>query len=125
MNNLRNRVNLIGNIGMDPKIRELNGGKKMARFSLATSDSYRNNEGEKVTDTQWHNIVVWGPQADFVEKYLHKGQELAVEGKLTHREYQDDKGERRFFTEIVASQILVLNFRDKQPAGAGEKEPAV
>ncbi|HHJ09987.1 MAG TPA: single-stranded DNA-binding protein [Bacteroidetes bacterium] len=123
MNNLRNRVNLIGNIGMDPKVREIKGGRKMARFTLATTDNYRNSEGEKVSDTQWHNIVVWGNQASFAEKYLHKGQEIAVEGKITHREYTDDKGEKKYFTEVVANQILVLNYRDKQPVITEAGEP--
>ncbi|MCD6200216.1 MAG: single-stranded DNA-binding protein [Bacteroidales bacterium] len=123
MNNLRNRVNLIGNIGLDPKVRELKGGRKMARFTLATTDSYRNSEGEKISDTQWHNIVVWGNQAAFAEKYLHKGQEIAVEGKITHRDYTDETGGKKYFTEVVANQILVLNYRDKQPATTEAAEP--
>ena len=122
MNNLRNRVNLIGNLGMDPEIREINGNKKRARYTLATSSSYRNNEGEKVTDTQWHNIVAWGPQADFAEKYLHKGQEIAVEGKLSHRDYTDTKGEKKYITEVVVNQVLILKYRDKQPTDATEAE---
>ncbi len=122
MNNLRNRVNLIGNIGLDPKVREIKGGRKVARFTLATTESYRNSEGEKVSDTQWHNIVVWGKQASFVENYLHKGQEIAVEGKITHREYTDDNDVKKYITEVVANQILVLNYRDKRPATADAEQ---
>ena len=122
MNNLRNRVNLIGNLGMDPEIREISGNRKKARFTLATTSSYRNSEGERVTDTQWHNIVAWGPQAAFAEKYLQKGQEIVVEGKLMHRDYQDSKGEKKYITEVVVNQVLILKYRDKQPVGADEKE---
>ena len=83
MNNLKNRVNLIGNLGIDPQVRETGNGRKVARFTLATSESYRNSKGDKVTETQWHNVVAWGNQANFAEKYMEKGQQVAVEGKLT------------------------------------------
>ena len=118
MNNLRNRVNLIGNIGIDPQVREVQGGKKMARFTLATKDTYRNNDGEKVTETQWHNIITWGAKAVFAEKYLRAGQEVAIEGKLNHREYTDEKGDRRFYTEVVANDMLILRSRERRPETA-------
>ena len=108
MNNLRNRVNLIGNLGIDPKVTELDGGRKRVRFTLATNDFYRNTDGEKVVDTQWHNIVAWGNNAVFAEKYLKKGMEVTVEGRLTYREYEDKKGERRFMTEVVVDRMLIL-----------------
>jgi single-strand DNA-binding protein len=114
MNNLKNRVNLIGNLGMNPQVRELGNGRKVARFTVATSESYRNSKGDKVTETQWHNIVAWGSQANFAEKYMEKGQQVAVEGKLTHRQYQDAKGEKHYITEVVVNEILILKYRDQQ-----------
>ena len=108
MNNLKNRVNLIGNLGADPEFKELEGGKKIAKVRLATSESYKNKDGEKITDTQWHNLVMWGHKAEFVEKYLKKGQEVAVEGKLNHRSYDNAEGEKKYFTEIVVNEILML-----------------
>jgi single-strand DNA-binding protein len=114
MNNLKNRVNLIGNLGMNPQVRELGNGRKVARFTVATSESYRNSKGDKVTETQWHNIVAWGSQANFAEKYMEKGQQVAVEGKLTHRQYQDTKGEKHYITEVVVNEILILKYRDQQ-----------
>jgi single-strand DNA-binding protein len=116
MNNLKNRVNLIGNLGMNPQVRELGNGRKVARFTVATSESYRNSKGDKVTETQWHNIVAWGSQANFAEKYMEKGQQVAVEGKLTHRQYQDAKGEKHYITEVVVNEILILKYRDQQTA---------
>jgi single-strand DNA-binding protein len=114
MNNLKNRVNLIGNLGIDPQVRETGNGRKVARFTLATSESYRNSKGDKVTETQWHNIVAWGNQANFAEKYMEKGQQVAVEGKLTHRDYKDAKGDKHYITEVVVNEILILKYRDQQ-----------
>lgn len=108
MNNLKNRVNLIGNLGIDPEVKELESGKKIAKISLATSETYKNSNGEQVKNTEWHNLVAWGPRANFVEKYLKKGQEVAVEGKLSHRSYDDVKGNKRYITEIVVNDILML-----------------
>jgi len=108
MNNLRNRVNLIGNLGMDPEVKELESGKKFARLSIATSESYTNSNGEKVKNTEWHNIVAWGPKATFAEKYLKKGTEVAIEGKLTHRSYDDPKGIKKYVTEVVVNEVLML-----------------
>ena len=114
MRNLRNKVNLIGYLGMDPKVTELAGDRKMVKFTLATNDIYRNAQGEKVVDTQWHNIITWGNNAAFAGKYLKKGMEVAVEGRLTHREYEDKKGEKRFFTEVVVDNILILHGNRQQ-----------
>jgi single-strand DNA-binding protein len=108
MNNLRNKVQLIGNLGQNPEVKEFNGGKKFAKFSLATNESYRNKAGEKVTDTQWHNLIAWGKTAEIVEKYVKKGSEIAVEGKLLNRNYTDKDGVKRYVTEIQVSDLVML-----------------
>ena len=108
MNNLRNKVQLIGNLGQNPEVKELNGGKKVAKFSLSTNETYRNKAGEKVTDTQWHNLVAWGKTADIIEKYLKKGSEVAVEGKLLNRSWTDKEGVKRYTTEVQVSELLML-----------------
>ncbi|MBN1339158.1 MAG: single-stranded DNA-binding protein [Bacteroidales bacterium] len=108
MNTLRNRVQLIGNLGKDPEVKEFAGGKKMARFSIATTESYENNSGEKVKETQWHNLVAWGKTASIAANHLTKGKEVAVEGKLTTRTYEDKDGHKKFISEVVVSEILLL-----------------
>lgn len=108
MKNLRNRVQLIGNLGKDPEIRNLENGKTVANFSMATSETYRNTSGEKTTDTQWHNLVAWGKTAEIIEQYLQKGSEVAVEGKLIHRSYEAKDGQKRYVTEIVVDELLML-----------------
>ncbi len=108
MNTLRNKVQLIGNLGKDPEIVNLESGKTLAKFSIATNDSYKNAQGEKVTDTQWHNIVAWGKTAQIVEKYVTKGKEVAIEGKLTTRSWDDKDGMKRYITEVVCSELLML-----------------
>ena len=108
MNTLRNKVQLIGNLGNDPEILTLESGKKLAKFSIATNENYKNAQGEKVTDTQWHNIVAWGKTADIVEKYVGKGKEVAIEGKLTSRSYDTKEGEKRYVTEVVCNELLML-----------------
>ncbi len=108
MNALRNKVQLIGNLGKDPEVTELENGGKMARFSVATNETYRNGNGEKVTDTQWHQVVAWGKIADIAENYLNKGKEVAVEGKLVHRQYDTAEGERKYVTEVRCSELLLL-----------------
>ena len=113
MKSLRNSVKLIGRLGKDPEVKTFNNNKK-AWFSMATSETYKNQKGEKVEDTQWHNIVIWGKLADVAEKFLKKGQEVAVEGKLVHGHYETDKGEKRYFTEINVSDLVLLG--NKQQA---------
>jgi single-strand DNA-binding protein len=108
MNALRNRVQLIGNAGKDPEIKSFDGGKKLASLTIATNESYTNDKGEKITDTQWHSIVAWGKTAEIIEKYVEKGDQIAIEGKLTHRSYDDKNGEKRYVTEVVVSDILLL-----------------
>lgn len=106
MKSLRNSVQLIGRLGKDPEVKDFNDRKK-ATFSIATTDSYKNLKGEKVEDTQWHNVVIWGKLAEVVEKYLKKGHEVAVEGKLIHRVYETN-GEKRFITEINVNDLVML-----------------
>jgi len=108
MNTLRNKVQLIGNLGNDPEIINLESGKTLAKFAIATNESYKNAQGEKVTDTQWHNIVAWGKTAEIDEKYVGKGKEVAIEGKLTTRSWEDKDGMKRYTTEVVCSELLML-----------------
>lgn len=108
MSTLKNKVQLVGNTGNDPEIITLESGKKLAKLTIATNESYKNDKGEKVTDTQWHNVVAWGKTAEIIEKYVVKGNQLAVEGKLTHRTYDDKNGEKRYITEIVLSELVML-----------------
>ena len=109
---LKNKVQLIGNLGNAPEIKNTDSGKKVARFSMATNESYKKENGERVTETQWHNLVAWGKVAELAEQYLNKGSEIAIEGKLTHREYTDKDGVKRYITEVVVNEILML---DKKP----------
>jgi single-strand DNA-binding protein len=123
MKKLRNNVRLIGRLGKDPEVRNLPSGKKVANFSLATSENYYNSNGEKVEETQWHNIVAWGKLAEIANDYLQKGNEIALEGKLIHRKYETSDGQMRYVTEITADEILKLGPRNvAQVAGTEESE---
>ncbi|WP_179348973.1 single-stranded DNA-binding protein [Winogradskyella pacifica] len=108
MNTLKNKVQLIGNLGNDPEITNFESGKILAKFSVATNDSYKNAQGEKITDTQWHNVVAWGKTAQIIEKYITKGKEVAIEGKLTSRSWEDKDGIKRYTTEVVCNELLML-----------------
>jgi len=108
MSTLRNRVQLIGNVGNDPEVKTFDGGKKVANLTIATNESYRNDKGEKVEQTEWHRVVAWGKTAEIIEKYVSKGKEIAIDGKLTHRSYDDKNGEKRYITEVVVSEITLL-----------------
>ena len=108
MNNLKNKVQLIGNLGNAPEIKVLDGGKKLARLSLATNETYKNAKGEKITETQWHNLIAWDKTAEIVEKYFTKGLEVLVEGKLVNRNYTDKEGVKKYVTEVQASELLIL-----------------
>ena len=108
MNALKNKVQLIGNLGSTPEVKKLDGGKTIAKFSLATNETYKNQKGEKVEETQWHNIVAWGKTAELMEQLLAKGKEVMVEGKLTSRSYEDKEGNKRYITEVVAQEFLLL-----------------
>ena len=108
MSTLRNKVQLIGNLGNDPEIITMDSGKKLAKFSIATNETYKNQQGERVTDTQWHNVIAWGKTAEIIEEYVTKGKEVAVEGKLTTRSYDDKEGNKRYTTEVVCNELLML-----------------
>jgi single-strand DNA-binding protein len=105
---LKNKVQLIGNLGSAPEVRNTEGGKKLVRFSIATNEQYKNAKGERVTETQWHNLIAWGKVADIVEKYLTKGTEVAIEGKLINRNYMDKEGNKKYITEIQVNELLML-----------------
>ncbi|OQP56983.1 single-stranded DNA-binding protein [Niastella vici] len=113
---IRNKVQLIGNLGQLPEIRTTETGKKVARFSIATNDTYRSANGERITQTSWHNVIAWGKLAEISEKYLTKGREVAVSGKLVHRNYTDKNGVKRYVTEVVLNELLMLG------GGKGQNE---
>ncbi|MDX9908692.1 MAG: single-stranded DNA-binding protein [Bacteroidales bacterium] len=108
MNSLRNSVRLIGHLGDAPKVRKLDSGKKVANFSIATNEVYYDQSGKKISETTWHRLVAWGKQAEIAESYLKKGSEIAIDGKLTNRSYEDKNGEKQYITEIVVNSILML-----------------
>lgn len=108
MNALKNKVQLIGHLGNNPEIITLESGKKLAKFSLATNETYKNSSGQKVTDTQWHYIVAWNKTASIVEQFLQKGSEVMIEGKLTSRSFEDKEGNKRYVTEVVCNELLML-----------------
>lgn len=108
MNALRNKVQLIGNLGQTPEIKTFESGKKMAKFSLVTNDSYRSANGDYVKEAQWHNLVAWDKTAELVEKYLEKGKEVGIEGRLVNRSYTNKDGEKKYVTEVVINEILLL-----------------
>src|SRR5690606_6355081 len=113
MKTLNNTVRLIGNLGFDPEVREIAKGRKVARFSVATNERYTSNEGEQVTDTQWHTVVAWGRIADQVEMMLSKGAPVVVEGRLVHRSYDGKDGLKRYVTEVVLSDFKVIAFKKR------------
>lgn len=110
---LKNKVQLIGNLGNAPEIKTTEGGKKMARFSIATNETYKNAKGERVTETQWHNLVAWGKVAEIAGKYLEKGKEVAIEGKLVSRSYADKDGNKKYITEVVVNELLLIGSRQQ------------
>jgi single-strand DNA-binding protein len=118
MNTLKNKVHLIGNLGFDPEVREIAKGRKVARLSVATNDSYRNASGEKVTDTQWHTVVAWGQTAEMVERLLRKGSPLVLEGRLVHRSYDAKDGTKRYITEVVMNNFQLLPGKREEAAAA-------
>ena len=108
MNALTNRVQLIGNLGTNPEVKTMDAGTKMARFRMATNESYRNNKGEKITETQWHTVIAWGKIAEIAEKYLVKGKEVIIEGKLVNRSYNDKDGNKKYVTEVQLLDMMML-----------------
>ncbi|MDF9795890.1 single-strand DNA-binding protein [Catalinimonas alkaloidigena] len=125
MNAMKNRVQLIGRLGQDPEVRTLNSGRMVAQFSLATSEVYKNSAGERVQDTQWHQVIAWGKLAEISENLLIKGQEVVVEGKISYRNYEDKNGIKRYVTEIIASDIMLVGKRLKEKGSeVAEQEAA-
>ena len=116
MNTLKNKVHLIGNLGFDPEVREIAKGRKVARISVATNDSYRNAAGERITDTQWHTVVAWGTTAEAVERLLRNGSPIALEGRLVHRSYETKEGVKRYITEVVLNDFQLLQPRPEAAA---------
>ena len=108
MNALKNKVQLIGHVGQDPEIKQLENGR-VANFTIATNDSYTNAKGEKVEQTEWHRVSAWGKTVEIIEQLLKKGSHVAIEGKLTHRSYDDKDGNKRYITEVVANELVLLN----------------
>ena len=106
---MKNLVQLIGHVGQEPEIKNLEAGKKLANISIATNEVYYRENGDKVEKTEWHRVTAWGKVAEIIEKYVTKGKEIAIEGKLTHRSYDDKDGNKRDVTEIVANEILLLS----------------
>ena len=109
MNTLRNKVQLIGNLGNDPEIITLESGKKLAKFSLATNEYYKDADGQKQTKTEWHNLIAWNKTAEIIEKHITKGKEIAIEGKLTNRSWDDKEGNKRYTTEVVVSEVVMFS----------------
>lgn len=112
-----NKVILVGNLGKDPEIRHLDTGRAVANFSMATSETYKNRNGERVTNTEWHNIVLWTPLAEIAEKYLKKGNQVYIEGKITTRSYDDKDGIKKYITEIVGREMTLLGSRSDSDGG--------
>ena len=109
MNTLRNKVQLIGHLGNAPEVKTIDNGNTLAKMRLATNETYKNAKGEKVTDTQWHDIVAWGKTAEVAGKYLNKGSEVMVEGRLSNREYTGKDGIKRYATEVVVTELLMMD----------------
>ncbi len=108
MSTIKNHVQLIGNVGQEPTVTNLESGKKVARFSLATNENYKDSKGEKQTDTNWHTVVAWGKTAEIIEKYVNKGKEIGIVGKLKTRTYETEEGNQRYVAEVEANEILLL-----------------
>ena len=113
MNTVRNRVQLVGNLGATPEVKNLENGNKVARFSVATSENYLNKKGEKISATHWHNVVAWGKLAGIAENILKKGNEVVVDGKLSSRSYTAKDGSKKYITEVIAQELL-LNTKKNQ-----------
>ncbi len=114
MNAIKNKVQLIGHVGAKPEVKTLESGKKVAHFDLATNDTYRKGNGEKVTETQWHKVVAWEKLAEIAEKFMDKGKEVALEGRLSNRSYTDKDGVKKYVCEVVATELLLLGAKASQ-----------
>lgn len=111
---------LIGNLGQNPEMKNLENGKKLARFTLATTEEFKNSDGQKVKETTWHNIVAWNGTADLAGKYLRKGRQVAVEGRLVYKSYEDKNGVTKYVTEVVINELLFLQSGKEQVQGKDE-----
>ena len=114
-----NKAILLGNLGKDPEIRKLDDGRAVANFSIATSESYKNKAGERVTNTEWHNVVLWSPLAEIAENYLKKGSQVYIEGKISNRSYEDKDGVKKYISEVVGRDITLLG---RAPDSAGQNQ---
>ena len=122
MNSLKNKVQLIGYLGQDPETKTIESGKKVTHFTIATDDGYKNSDGQKVNETTWHNIVAWNGLAGLADKYLKKGRQVAVEGRIVYRTYEDKKGATRNITEIVLNDLAFLNDGKGKAKEVSEKQ---
>jgi single-strand DNA-binding protein len=113
MSTLKNKVQLIGNVGQARELTVLDSGKKVVRFSLATNEFYRNSQGEKVQQTHWHNLTAWGKTAEIIAKYVIKGKEIAIEGKLNSRNYEIEQGEKRYITDVIVNEVVMLGSKNQ------------
>jgi single-strand DNA-binding protein len=119
-----NKVILVGNVGKDPEVRYLENGVGVARFSLATSDKYKNKNGEVVSTTEWHNIVLWRGLAELAEKYIKKGSPIYVEGKIKTRSWQDDSGNKKYMTEIEGDAVQLLGAKGQESVAGEPSAPS-
>lgn len=113
MNSLRNKVQLIGNLGLDPEMKTLANGNTVTKMRIATTDVWKDAKGEKQTDTQWHNVTAWGKTAETAGQYLRKGSQVMIEGRLKYDDYLDKEGEKRYFTEIIVNEMMMLDRKDE------------
>jgi single-strand DNA-binding protein len=113
MSTLKNKVQLIGHVGQTPELAILDNGKKVVRFSLATNEFHRNSKGEKVQQTNWHNLTAWGKTAEIIAKYVTKGKEIAIEGKLNSRNYETEQGEKRYITDVIVNEVVMLGSKNQ------------
>lgn len=114
MTTVRNSIQLVGNIGKELELIEFDSGSSKVSFTMATNEYYKNSDGEKVQETQWHNVVAWGKLADLMNTYLKKGSEILLRGKLVHRSYNDKSGNTKYVSEIVADEFLMLGKKQDQ-----------
>lgn len=115
-----NKVILVGNLGKDPEVRHLDNGRAVANFPLATSETYKNKQGERVTNTEWHNVVLWTPLAEIAERFLKKGGQVYIEGKITTRSWDDQDGNKRYTTEVVGRELTLLGSKEGGNSGGSD-----
>ncbi|MEN8929186.1 MAG: single-stranded DNA-binding protein [Flavobacteriales bacterium] len=122
MNNLRNKVQLIGRLGQTPELKTLASGSTVVNFSLATTEKYKNSKGELVENTEWHNLVAWGKTAEIIGKYVQKGNEIAIEGKLTNKSWEDKTGNKRITTEVLVNEVLLMGNKPTESVSQKEED---